>query len=112
MANGEAVAGCEAFAAGNHGVVPRDLAIAKGLDRHAIHRLVRSGRWRKAGPKALIVAGVPESWHMKLAATAACLGDGFAFSHRTAGRLWRLDGVTGDRIDVVASRAVALDNVV
>lgn len=107
----EGIRRCEAFAAGNHGVIPQQTALGFGLDHSAIYRLLKSGRWRRLVPRAYVVAGAPLTWATHLAAAKASLEKDFAFSHRTAGALMELDGVPGGHIEIVTTRTPRLPQI-
>lgn len=63
------------------------------LTASQLQRAVKAGRLVPLGRGVFRVAGVPPSWRQR--ALAACLsyGEPVALSHRSAGRLWQLDGI-------------------
>jgi hypothetical protein len=77
-----------------HGLVSRDQALRAGLTRGAIDQRIRRGDWESIGHGVCRLPGAPRTWHQR--ALALCLGAGSraATSHRTAGWLWGLDGVS------------------
>ena len=83
-----------------------------GLDKSALSRLVKSGRWRRVMQQAYLAGGSPLTWRARLAATKASLGEDCVFSHRTAGALLRLDGVTEGTVEVSVPRSVVRPGVV
>ena len=83
-----------------------------GLDKSAITRLVKSGRWRRVMQQAYLVGGSPLTWRARLAATQASIGRDCVFSHRTAGALLGLDGITEGTVEVSLPREVTRPNVV
>jgi hypothetical protein len=90
-----------------HGLVSRDQALRAGLTRGAIDRRVRGGHWEPVGHAVYRFPGAPRTWHQR--ALALCLGAGSpaVTSHRTAGWLWGLDGVSRqppEPIDVLVPR--------
>ncbi|MDQ3940841.1 MAG: DUF559 domain-containing protein [Actinomycetota bacterium] len=107
----EAIRYCEAHAAGNHGVIPRKVAVSAGLDDSAITRLLNAGRWRRLFARAYVDAGAPTTWYTRLAAIAANVEEDFAFSHRTAGGLLGLDGVDEGSLEIVTRRSLELKGV-
>lgn len=111
VAMNDPITDCEAFAKTNHGVIPRTVALAMGVDDAALHRLLKKDRWRRIFARAYAVAGAPETWQMQLAAVAAGLNAPFAFSHRTAGALHGLDGVDEGAVEFVATTTPRLQGV-
>jgi len=101
-----------AQAAGRHGVIGRQDALAAGLSRQAIDRRVATGRWRRVGNGAYVVAGTPPTWPQ--AVTAACVAGGadVVASHRTAARLWGLVAADGrTELTVAGNRRVRIPGV-
>lgn len=111
MGSRDAVLSCESYAATNHGVIPRSVALANGVDDSTIHRLLKSGRWQRLLRRAYVASGAPITWRSHLASVAANLEIGFAFSHRTAGALMRLDAVSEGAIEIVTSGTHQLPDV-
>ncbi len=107
----EAVDRCEQFAETNHGVIPRRVAVAEGLDDSAISRLTRSGTWTRLAPRAFGVRGAPVTWRSRLAAVQGHLESDFLFSHRTAGTLHQLDGVPEGHLEIITNRSITLADV-
>ena len=87
-------------ASSNHCVIHLDEAVTLGMSKWAVYRLVDSGEWRLLLPK-VIGTGVPGDRRKQLLA-AGCLwaGAGSAASHRSAGFLWDLDGVTAGKTTI------------
>lgn len=102
---------CEAFARTNHGIIPREIALAREVDDATLHRLLKTGRWRRVFRGAYAVAGAPETWQMQLASVAASLDAPFAFSHRTAGALHGLDGIEEEIVELVSTTTPRLKGV-
>ena len=109
--NREAVGRCERFAGINHGVIPRHVAVAEGLDDSAISRLIRSGTWSRLAPRAYGVRGAPVTWRSRLAAVQGHLESDFVFSHRTAGALHQLEWVPEGHLEIITNRSITLPGV-
>lgn len=92
-------------AARQYGVFSRRQAMDAGFSEWAIVRLLRSGRWEAVLPGVYRIAGTPDSWEQQI--MAACLWSepwGVA-SHRSAARLWGLDGEWGGVVEVTVQYA-------
>jgi len=61
---------------------------------------LESGRWETLHPAVYRLAGTPASWHQGLMAACLAAGPGAVASHRSAGALWRLDGLDPGPIEV------------
>ena len=95
------------IARGQWGLVSRRQALNAGVSIGTIDRRLRSGDWEPMGVAVYRLPGVPQSWEQR--ALAACLqSEPFgALSHRSAGRVWRLDGlsrVAPEPIELVVPR--------
>jgi very-short-patch-repair endonuclease len=90
-------------AARQHNLFTYDQAVEAGFSPAAITRRVSSGSWERLFQRVYRVAGT--SSDRRQAALAACLwaGDGAVASHRTAGVLWELEGVTDDRVEITVT---------
>ena len=93
----------------NHGVMTLDEAVASGISRRKVFRLVERGDWQRlhAGVYLTRRATEPTSdaerlagWKATLAGMLQCGGPGTMVSHRSAARLHRLEGIDGFPIDV------------
>ncbi|MHB1534219.1 MAG: hypothetical protein ACYC1D_06335 [Acidimicrobiales bacterium] len=58
-----------------------------------LQRAVKTGRLTPVGRGVFRVAGTPPSWRQRALAACMSYGDPVALSHRSAGRLWQLDGI-------------------
>ncbi len=97
------------FAALQHGVVTRSQAASFGVSHHAVHLLKARGFWHEPNPGALVVRTHPDTWHQRVAVATNSLSPAPVASHRAAGRLHRLDGLTSDpRIEVTVRRGQRL----
>ena len=57
-------------------------------------------------PRVVVLAGAPPSWHQSLVGGCLSLGPSAVASHRSAAKLWELDGAADDVIEIsVASKA-------
>ena len=90
-----------------HGVLTLDQAIASGVSRRKVYRLVEQGTWQRlhAGvfltrPVADADPGSDTRWKAELAARLLYGGAGSMVSHRAAAVLHRLEGITGLPLDV------------
>jgi len=90
----------EALAARQHGLVTLEQAAKLGSDRKVVHRLVRSWRLERVFPGVYRIVGAPETDRQRLFAALLWGGDDAVASHRTAARLWRLDGEWGDGVEI------------
>ncbi len=94
----------------NHGVMTLDEAVASGISRRKVFRLVEQGEWQRlhAGVYLTRRATEPTSEAERLAGWKATLagmlqfgGPGAMVSRRSAARLHRLEGIDGFPIDVI-----------
>ncbi|MFN2389853.1 MAG: hypothetical protein ABR575_09665, partial [Actinomycetota bacterium] len=79
--------------------------LAAGHSRHALDRRLANGTLVRLLPRVYRFAGTVETWHQKV--MAACLWgspDAIA-SHRSAGRLWGLEGFLQEGIEITVPRA-------
>lgn len=91
------------------GLVTRAQALKLGLTPSQISYRLKLGRWVLVQPRIYRLAGVPESWEMRL--LAACLTTGGVASHRCAAALWRLDVYDEPKIEITVpeGRSVRVD---
>lgn len=76
------------------GLVTREQALECGLDRHAIDWRLRCGDWVRVHQGVYRLGGTPVTWYQRARAATMLGGTSSALSHRTAGFLFRLDGLT------------------
>lgn len=88
------------IATSQHGVIHLEQAVAAGMARHQVYRLVRIGEWQLILPRVVAVSVRSDEWIQRV--RAACLWGGrpVAASHVTAGLLWQLDGVETDHVHI------------
>lgn len=75
------------WATTHHGLVTREIALNSGMSHHEIDSRLALGRWRRIGPGVYAVAGAPDTWKQRAAATWLAGGEGAAVSHVTAAAL-------------------------
>jgi very-short-patch-repair endonuclease len=87
-------------AARQHSLFTWAQAIQAGFSPAAITRRVSSRRWDRVLPRVYRITGSPKT--ERQTALAACLwaGDGAVVSHRTAGVLWKMDGVAARQVEI------------
>jgi very-short-patch-repair endonuclease len=90
----------EELAATQYGIVHVDQAVALGLPKDTIYRLVRSAGWTLALPRVIAVGGVTRGSKQDLFAACTWTGEGAAASYRSAGVLWELDGVRAGEVEI------------
>jgi very-short-patch-repair endonuclease len=95
---------CRALAARQFGVLSRDQAKTCGMSDRAIDRRIETKKWRVVLPSVYIVFPTHDAWLQSL--MAACLwGDGQTVaSHRSAGGLWQLDGVSRGMVEITVTK--------
>jgi hypothetical protein len=86
------------FFARQHGLITRRQALDLGLTRHQIQYRLDRELWRSIDTGVYLNTAVPPTSATRL--LAVCLGTGAVVSHRSAGRLWALDGVRPGRPEV------------
>ncbi len=90
------------LAAGQRGLATRRQALDH-LTPRQLREWVAGGRLVPVRPGVYRLPGTPESWEQRL--LAACLSTGGAASHRSAARVWRLDGVPSVRLEITVPLA-------
>jgi very-short-patch-repair endonuclease len=86
-----------------HSVVTINEAIANGISRRQIYRLVERGEWAKPYPGVFVTRPDYQGetmWKAKLAAALRFAGNGALVSHGAAARLHGLDGADRFPVDV------------
>ena len=107
------------IARSQNGVIHKTQALGAGLSATSLKRLIQRGEWTVIRPATYLLESAPRSWLAEV--TAACLSankgpagrsrsDGVpvAASHRCAGRLWELDGVQDDVIELTVPRSARI----
>jgi very-short-patch-repair endonuclease len=95
------LARCSGIAARQHGVISSDQALAAGLSRDAIQRLIAAGTWTRVRPSVLQLSGEPETATGSgfNAYPARRFGSGATISHRASAMLRGLDGAGGSPLE-------------
>lgn len=78
---------------------------AGGTDEHIEYRL-RCGRWVRFLPRTYCLAGVPDTWEQRVLGACLWAGSTAAASHRSAARLWGLDGIKEQVVEVASERVL------
>jgi len=84
------------LAAAHHGVFTRAQAADVDVTDRVLQRLMKNGLFERPRPNVFIVAGSQPTWRQRLT-VATLAGNGAVGSHRSAGRLHSLDGLSGSR---------------
>lgn len=98
----EFVATVTASAARQHGLVRIEEFVGVELER--LRRLARAGFLQTVFKGVYRVKGAPQTWMQMLTAAVWALGHTAVVSHAAAARIWRLDGFSGDIIEVTVGR--------
>lgn len=92
------------IATGQHGAIGYAQALSVGLSPSGIKRRVTSGRWVRLLPRVYLVGGAPATSRQGMMAATLWAGGDALLSHRAAGVLHGLDGVSANRLEVTASK--------
>lgn len=93
---------CIELAREQYGLCTRDQLRAMGLTHHTIRSRIERGEWEPVGKGVLRIGGTPDSWRQQL--LSLCLSiPGSVASHRSAGALYRLDGIRPREIELVTT---------
>jgi very-short-patch-repair endonuclease len=76
------------------GLITGRQALELGMAPHMIRRQAQAGRWKELYPGVYCMAGSPASFEQATLAAVLASGPGAAASHRSAGGLLRLRGVS------------------
>lgn len=87
-----------------YGLVHRFELLATGVPEHVIQRRLTSGGLLPIQPRVYAVAGAPRSPHQELLAACRSACPEAAVSHRSAARLWGLDGPFSGFVELVVPR--------
>lgn len=91
--------------AAQYGVVSRAQVLELGLSISAIDRLVASGELQRVLPGVYRHSTAEESWLQRLMAALLWAGPDAAVSHRAAGALLGLDGITPGLVEISVTRS-------
>jgi hypothetical protein len=92
------------LAARQHGIVARSQLRNLGMSREAIRARLADGRMYEIQPGVYCLGGAPRTRGQQILAACLTVGDLGLASHRTAGQLWRLDGIDAAPVEVVMPR--------
>lgn len=92
------------LASRRHGVLTSAQLLELGCTRHQIRAAVDRGELVRRHNGVFRVAAAPVTWHQRALVATLAAGPGALASHRTAARLWGLDGSTMGRPEVVTPR--------
>lgn len=88
------------LASGNYGLVDRDGVRGVGITDSQISTALIRGSWEQIHPGVYYLNATEMPWEAKVVAAVMAAGPGSVASHRTAGRLWNLDGIRSDVIEL------------
>lgn len=92
------------IAAGQRGLLTHGQASAAGMSAEAVKRRLRTGRWEPCHEGVYRIAGSPRSWGQDILAACLAARPDAVVSHRSAARLWGLDGFEEDVVEVTVAR--------
>ncbi len=95
---------CAVLASAQYGCISREQALAAGFSDDALGRKLVARDWIEIRPKVYASAGSPESWLRSLMAATLWAGPGSAVSHRSAARLWGIEGFASSRVEISTPR--------
>ena len=84
----------------SHGLVDRKTVLRHGATDETVRTELRRGRWIRVHPGVYYLNVTPRTWHTDVLAAVLAAGPDALATHRTASRLWRLEGVGGRVIEV------------
>ncbi len=82
------------------GTITRSQLVAIGYTAAEIRGRLERGELRRARPQVFLTAGSPPSWEQDITVAWLWAGPNAVLSHRTAGELWKLEGVPPDFIEL------------
>jgi hypothetical protein len=91
------------IAATQYGLIIHDQAIAVGGTEEQIDYRLATGRWLAEFPGVYRIAGVPSSWEQHMKAATLAGGPTTYASHRASMRIWGLDVIHVDEIEIVST---------
>jgi very-short-patch-repair endonuclease len=86
----------------HHGTISTGTAVDLGIRTTSLSAWCRQRRLLHVAPEVYVVAGSAPSWRQRVSVAVHSTG-GWA-SHRTAARLWELEGFDGRHIDVLTPK--------
>ncbi|MDQ3661834.1 MAG: hypothetical protein M3454_12400 [Actinomycetota bacterium] len=98
---------CAALMGRQFGLITRIQARRAGLSERQIDHRLQSGMWRLVHPRVYAASEYPVDWHQRSLAACLWAGPPAALSHRSAGLLWKLEGIVGSRVEITTPRRLA-----
>lgn len=92
------------LAATQFGVISWSQALRVGLSPSAIQRRLRSGQWIRRHKGVYVLNGVAASWQQSLMAAQLALGEAALISHRSAGTVLGLEGMSFKILELTLPR--------
>jgi len=92
------------IAAGQRGLLTYGQALGAGLSAEAVKRRLRRGRWESCHEQVYRIAGSPRAWEQEVLAACLAAGPDAVVSHRSAARLWGLDGFGKHEVEITVAR--------
>ena len=89
-----------AAAGSDYGLISRSRVIALGGTDKVIRARLRTGRWTKVGAGVYDLNVTSRAWRAQVRSATLEAGEQALASHRTACRLWNLEGIGGKVIEV------------
>ncbi|HEX2239570.1 MAG TPA: type IV toxin-antitoxin system AbiEi family antitoxin domain-containing protein, partial [Actinomycetota bacterium] len=94
---------CRSIAQSQFGVITRKQAQEAGLSTNQFDRRVAAGIFARIHPTVYRLVGVPASWKGRLFAAQEWAGDRAVVSHRAAAKLYSLDGIDEEYIELTTT---------
>lgn len=94
-------------AARQHGVITRAQARAAGLSDHQIDHRITRGQLLPARRGVYVLAGTERTWIQEMTVAWLWIGREAVVSHRSASRLWNLDGCGDACLEVTVRRKIS-----
>lgn len=91
---------CRAIAQSQFGVITRQQALEAGLTEQQFSRRIAGGILARIHPAVYRLVGVPATWEGRPFAAQEWAGSNAVVSHRAAARLYALDGIVGEFIEL------------
>ena len=89
-----------AIAAEQHGLIARDQLQLVGITDNDLHRRLQDARLERVHPGVYYLDSIPPTWRSRVLAAVMAAGRDAVASHRTAAKLWELDAVYGQVIEI------------
>lgn len=82
------------------GLVTRSQALTAGLSDHAVESRLKRGLWQRVQAGVYVIGAREPDWDQRVRAAFLAAAPAAVVSHRTAARMWRLDGVDTVPIEI------------